>query len=58
MLAHVIQDILADGYSSSQIISQLFDELVNRKDINDNQKSEIAERLAVSSAGSQFLNKT
>ena len=49
MLAHVIQDILADGYSSSQIISQLFDELVYHKEINDNQKSQIAERLAVSS---------
>ena len=54
MLAHVIQDILADGYSSSQIISQLFDELVNLRDIDDNQKSEIAERLAVSSTTAQY----
>ena len=45
---YVIKDILAEGYSSSQIISQLFDQLVDHKEINDHQKSEVAERLAVS----------
>ena len=48
IIIYVIQDILAEGYSSSQIISQLFDQLVNHSEINDHQKSEIAERLAVS----------
>ena len=42
------QDILADGYSASQIITQVFDHLVNQAGINDQQKSEVAERLAVS----------
>ena len=44
-----MQDILADGYSSSQIISQIFDQLVEHKEISDRKKSMIAERLAVSS---------
>ena len=48
LIMYVIKDILAEGYSSSQIISQLFDQLVDHKEINDHQKSEVAERLAVS----------
>lgn len=47
ILDTTVQDILAEGYSSSQIISQLFDQLVDHKEINDHQKSEVAERLAL-----------
>ncbi|XP_065887520.1 replication factor C subunit 4-like [Dysidea avara] len=46
-LDSTVQDILADGYSASQIITQVFDHLVNQAGINDQQKSEVAERLAL-----------
>ena len=43
------QDMIAEGHSAAQIITQLHDLLVPMSDINDRQKSAIMERLAVSS---------
>jgi len=53
-----VQDILADGYSASQIITQVFDQLVTRTGINDQQKSEVAERLAVSTLNNIHIFST
>ncbi|XP_070538431.1 replication factor C subunit 4-like [Ptychodera flava] len=46
-LEKIVKEIMAEGHSASQILSQMHDILVQKPDISDKQKSAIAERLAV-----------
>ena len=43
-----VQDFLLDGYSVTQMLSQLFDMIVVMDTVTDKQKSVIAERMGVS----------
>lgn len=48
------QDLIAEGYSASQTLSQLHSKLVRMDGLTDKQKSTIAERMGVSQCvGSQ-----
>ncbi|XP_067139702.1 replication factor C subunit 4 isoform X1 [Centruroides vittatus] len=47
-LESYVMDIIYEGYSVIQLISQLHDYILFRKDLNGNQKSEIIEKLAIS----------
>lgn len=42
-----VKDMLREGYSATQIISQINDIIVDRGDLTDKQKSVICERLAI-----------
>ncbi|XP_072180352.1 replication factor C subunit 4-like [Diadema setosum] len=46
-LDETVQDLLQNGYSASQVVSQVFDVIVERGELTDKQKSAIAERLAI-----------
>lgn len=50
ILPDVLQSIMAEGHAAGQIILQLHDVIVPSDAYNDQQKSAICERLAVSSA--------
>ncbi len=43
-----LQDIMAEGHSAHQVITQMHDLLLLLEDLTDEQKSAIFERLAVS----------
>ena len=43
-----LQDLIAEGYSASQTLSQLHSKLVRMDGLTDKQKSTIAERMGVS----------
>lgn len=43
---HCVQEIIYEGFSCSQVISQLHDLLIERADINDSKKAVIFEKIA------------
>ena len=43
----VLQDVILNGHSAAQIITQLHDLILSMDDVTDQQKSTIMERLAV-----------
>ncbi len=49
-MTNYVDDIIAEGFSVTQFISQLHDAVVSDNQITDNQKSAICEKLAVSEA--------
>ena len=42
-----VQDVIADGYSGSQTLSQLHSRLVSMDTLTDKQKSTVAEKMGV-----------
>lgn len=45
-----VNNIMAEGFSITQLLSQLHDAIVNSDDLSDRQKSVICEKMAVSEA--------
>ena len=43
-----VKDVILEGHSGYQIITQLHDQLITNDNLNDKQKSVVMERLAVS----------
>ena len=49
-LCACVQEIIAEGYSGSQTLSQLHNRIVSMDTLTDKQKSIVAERMGVSSS--------
>ncbi|XP_061170521.1 replication factor C subunit 4-like [Saccostrea echinata] len=46
-LEKMVQEMIYEGHSAAQIITQLHDKIVQREDLNDQQKSVTCEKLAI-----------
>ena len=51
-----VQEVIAEGYSGSQTLSQLHSRIVSMDTLTDKQKSIVAERMGVSSSQYVYIH--
>ena len=54
-LCACVQEVIAEGYSGSQTLSQLHSRIVSMDTLTDKQKSIVAERMGVSSSQYMYI---